>query len=104
MIEYLKKYQISKGRMYLALTKCFELEGEYKDACEKYYILRWSGAHFKHVMHDGLIIHQGVRYLVIYNNCTPTDIKTGSRLYVSFRKPSKEFELQAYVLVSISRS
>lgn len=102
MVPHLHKYNISKSTMHSALINRFELTGEQIDACEKYYILHWSGAHFRQVMSGGVVIHQGVSYLVVYKDCKPTEILPHSKLYLSFRKPAKEFGLQAYVLISIS--
>jgi|SRR5579863_3888306 len=100
MLAHLK-HGIPKSEMHSALINRFELTSEQIAACEKYYILRWKGHHFKHVMSGGGIVHQGVNYLVVYKDCKPTDIRSYSNLYMSFRKPTKEFGLQAYVLVSI---
>jgi hypothetical protein len=102
MLAHLR-HGIPKLEMHACLINRFELTEEQKAACEKYYILRWKGAHFKQVLENGTIAHQGVRYLVIYKDCKPTDIVGSSSLYVSFRKPAKEYELQAYVLVSVRR-
>jgi len=102
MLDHLK-HGIPKSDMHSALINRFELTPEQAAACEKYYILHWRGAHFKHVMRNGIITHQGVDYLVVYTECKPTDILTSSYLYVSFRKPAKEYGLQAYVLISIAR-
>jgi len=101
MIEHIHKFGIPKSTMHHALINRFELTQEQIEACEKYYILRWTGAHFKHVMHSGVIRHQNTEYLVVYKDCKPSEIATSSQLFMSFRKPAHEFHLQAYVLVSI---
>lgn len=102
MLAHLK-HGVTKQEMHAALINRFELTQEQQAACEKYYILRWRGDHFKHVLASGTITHQGVQYLVVYKDCKPTDIKLHSVLYLSFRKPAKEYGLQAYVLISIKR-
>lgn len=102
MLAHLK-HGIPKSEMHSALINRFELTPEQIAACEKYYILRWKGAHFKHILQNGTITHQGVTYLVVYKDCKPTDIQTSSTIHVSFRKSAKEYQLQAYVLVSVAR-
>lgn len=101
MLAHLK-HGITKTEMHAVLINRFELTSEQQAACEKYYILRWKGCHFKQVLSQGTIVHQGVTYLVVYKDCKPTDILTSSTIYVSFRKPAKEYQLQAYVLVSVA--
>lgn len=96
-----RKYDINKLEMHHILINRFELTIDQQLACEKYYILRWSKATLRQSMRSGTITHQGVTYLVVYKECKPTDIKSNTELVLSFRKPKKEFELPAYVLISI---
>ena len=102
MLAHLK-HKVSKLEMHSCLINDFELTPEQISACEKYYILHWQAAHLKQVIRNGTIIHQGVCYLVVYKDCKPCDIKSGSQVYVSFRKPAKEYELRAYALVSLRK-
>lgn len=102
MLAHLK-HKLTKLQMHSAVINDFELSSECQTACDKYYILHWQGSHLKHVIRNGTIIHQGVQYLVVYSGCKPFDIKSNSQLYISFRKPAKEYELRAYALVSLGR-
>jgi hypothetical protein len=104
ILPHLHKYGISKTAMHSALINRFEFTPAQRAACERYYILHWSGTHFHDVVSDAIIEHQGVRYLVVWKECKPTDVKPDSRLFLSFRKPAREFELQPYVLVSVAGS
>jgi hypothetical protein len=102
MIDHLRKTGITKAAMQEILTTKWSLSPDEESACEKYYILHWRGNHFWQVMTSGQIIHQNVRYLVVYKDCTPTQIKEDSKLFMSFRKPDRTFNLPAYVLVSVA--
>jgi len=104
MIAHLQKFGIPKSEFLHALINRFSLTDRQKDACEAYYILHWQGRHFKDRLFYGTIKREGVTYNVIYKDCKPTDIGLETPIILSFRKPAKEYELQAFVLVSIQRN
>lgn len=96
------EYGMTKSELHSALINRFQLTDEQIAACSDYYILRWTGQWFRKQRSMGLIRHSGSQYLIIYKDCKPTDILPTSTLFMSFRKPKKEYELSAYVLVSIA--
>lgn len=104
MIEHLQKYGIPKSELLNALINRFSLTERQIAACEQYYILHWQGRHFKDRLRYGTIKRNEVTFNVVYKDCKPTDIKLETPLVLSFRKPEKEYELQAFVLVSIQRN
>lgn len=97
------EYGMTKSELHSALINRFSLTPEQESCCEQYYILHWTGKWFRKQRSMGLIkSSEGAQYLIVYKDCKPTDILPDSKLFMSFRKPKKEFELQSYVLVSIA--
>ena len=102
MIEHIKKFGIPKSEFLNALINRFALNQRQIDACARYYILHWRGSHFKDMLKYGTITRENVTYNVVYKNIKPTDIHVDTPLMLSFRQPEKEYELQAFVLVTIA--
>lgn len=103
LVPHLVKYGISKDSMRDALITNWNMPQEYQDACQSYYLLRWSASHVRQVWNNGVIIHKGVSYLVQYYRCYPHQIKGDVQVFVSFRQPDPIFGLQSYVLISPAR-
>jgi len=96
----LRMYKITPSNMHSALVNRFDIS-ELIDSLEQYKLLYWAPQHFFAQLKEGMIERNGVEYLVVYHKCTPTRLHSQSQIALSFRQAKIEFNLPAYVLVSI---
>ena len=95
------KYGVNRSLVSYLCINHFNYPELYKDTLSNYYLLYWKPGYFFSQLNHGEIIHQDTRYIVVYKNCTPAALKKESQIRLSFRKPQAEFNIPAYVLVSI---
>lgn len=95
----------SKWTVHYALVNDFTIsDTEILNQLDKYYKLFWKAGYFDPSVLDGTILHQDIRYLVIYKNCNPYQIRKldkTEQIELSFRKAKPEYQLAAYVIVRI---
>lgn len=92
----------SKWKLHSELINTFTLQSDEINALDRYYILHWQPAHFLQEMKEGIIVHQDIKYLVIYKNCNIIKIRNApAQIALSFRKPKAEYNLCNYVIVKV---
>ena len=98
-----KLYGVTKNQVASMMLNFFHFPYQYTDVLATYYLRHWTGQHFYASMQDGAIIgtEDNIKYLVVYQGCTPFQAKRAHQLRLSFRSAKPEFGLQAYVVVRI---
>lgn len=105
-ISSYKKYGITRQNLQYLMTHFHTFPHEFRDCLSKYYLLYWSAPHFSEQLHDGIITHDSISYLVTYRGCTPANIKfadESNQIKVSFRLAMPEFNLLPVVLISVRK-
>lgn len=100
------KYNVSKSEMHSLLINAFHIPVDIAAvACRQYFTRKWlrlgTSVSFSGVIHEGLINHNGLDYLVVYYQCTPYQVRKANALMLSYRQPQPEFNLPAYVLIKL---
>lgn len=71
-------------------------------AFQEYYLLYCTAEHFKKNSHCGEFYRDDRNYQIIYVHCTRWDVvNTPGQIRLSFRAAHKEYNIPAYVLVSL---
>jgi len=102
--EAFAKHKILPSTLHSMLLNRWVIPDSYLDILEKYYLITWNRYHFHDQLENGIIEHQGTRYLVVYHECKPADfLRERHEVWLSFRKAIDDFEIPAYVLVKKGR-
>jgi hypothetical protein len=97
-----QQHGITPSILHSRLINNFQLLPETPlDVLESYYLLYWSPEHFFTHMKDGMLEHNGVKYMVVYHKCTPEGLKRHEKMVLSFRSAKDKFHLVPYVLVNV---
>jgi hypothetical protein len=96
-------YGVTKNQVASMMLNFFHYPYNYLDTLATYYMRHWTGQHFYANMVDGAITgsEDSIKYLVVYQGCTPYQAKRAQQLRLSFRSAKPEFGLCAYVIVRI---
>lgn len=96
-----KKYGVPKSIIIHMMQNHFHFPTNYQDCLEHYELLYWSTKWFKKLLTDGTITKDDITYHVIYQHCTPAQLKDthNSQVALSFRAAQKEYNAGAYVLI-----
>jgi len=71
-------------------------------ALDRYYLLYWSPNYLTEQIKDGMIVHQGISYQVIYTDSVkPNTANNGKwrQIALSFRAATKEYGIHPKVLI-----
>lgn len=103
-----KRHGVTRKQLHSLCINFFHFPPEYRDTLSNYWIYHWQGAHLREQVQDGTIhIPSGAvcgnagEYLIVYQNCTPYAAYKAKCVRMSFRKPCKEFDLPAFVVVQV---
>lgn len=100
-INAMKTFAVPKSSVAFMITSLWQYPEQYRDTLSRYYKVYWSSRYYQGLFNLGQLYNpkDDMMYYVIYNKCTPTDIKHATQVELSFREAQPEYELQAYVLV-----
>lgn len=110
-IEAYKATGVSRSSLNEILVYRFAIPELLKDLFPTYFLRYWSKKFFlavtsqQSIRKDAILV-DGIFYLIQYHKCTRGDIlrlQDSSQVCLSFRAAKPEFNLPAYVLVSISQ-
>lgn len=99
--EILHKYGITKKQMHSLLINIFHFPATHADCLSGYYLKHWQGEYLSSQIAEGSVLDNGEEYVVIYQGCTPYQVRRAKEVKLSFRKPKKEFALSSYVIVRV---
>ena len=71
------------------------------EVCDNYYLLYWSGEHFKANNINGVITREGKQFIIVFKHCTPAVVYKQVNIKLSFRELPEWISRFNYVLVSI---
>lgn len=94
-----KHFGLPKSLLHSLLVNCFHFPEDYRDTLEEYYILHWSPEYYFQRFSAGTLRHGETDYLVVYNQCTPAQVRKAKQIRLSFRKAWDEVGIPTYVLV-----
>lgn len=83
------------------LEKEFYLSDEHIEACESYYVLRWTGSHLRAMVAEtNRIMHQGKIYLVSFRSeHDAARCYSSAQVKISFRFPNEYGNHLSYAVV-----
>lgn len=94
------KSQGARSILYHMLNS-FEIPSDSKkEHLDHYFILRWTGSHFREVASEGYLTKDGIDYLIIHHHCIPRNCYDARTVLLSFRKHRSY--TYGYVLVTPS--
>lgn len=100
-IKSMNKYGLTKQQILSLSINSFTISSDFQDCFCNYHLLHWSGKYTMSKISDGSIFKDGIKYLVVYKNCTPSQVRCAEQVKLSFRKPQSEFDTMGYVLIKI---
>src|SRR5882672_300091 len=78
--ESYRRYGVTRSFIHSLAINNFHFPAQYIDTLESYFILYWKPAYFRTQLLEGAItLHNGTRYLVVYQNCNPYSIAKSSQ-------------------------
>lgn len=101
-ISSLRTYGVSKSLLHSISINLFTLPPEIRDCFCAYYLKYWQGEYFCDQVEDGAITDCSRNYLVIYQHCTPFQVRRAKQVKLSFRAAMPEFDIPAYVIVKLA--
>lgn len=102
-INSIKLYGVPRSQILHALTTFQHISGV--DQCmEEYYLLYCSPEHFSANQHEGLYYREDRQYVILYEQSVTRwfALNAKSQLILSFRVAKPEYDLPAYVMVSLT--
>lgn len=99
-----QKWGVSPSIVHHISLNNFSIHQYYRDCFSKYRLLYWSKSHFMQRAVAGIVESEDCEYVIVYHNCTRGRViqcAEFQQLALSFRAANPEFNLPAYVLVSI---
>lgn len=94
------KYNISKSELHSILINAFYVPLEIATPALKHYFTRsWESSYVRDEIHEGILVHNHVPYMVVYHQCTPARIHKSPDVLCSFRIAQDDFGLHPYVLI-----
>lgn len=94
-IDCYTRYGIPRKLIHHMLINHFHYPAAYQDTLSHYELKYWSAAYTRGIISNGCISE----FLVVYHNCTPTDINKWNQASLSFRKANILLDIPAYVLI-----
>lgn len=102
-IQVAKTYGVDRSLMSHMLQNQFVIAPNYRDLLSEYQLLYWSVSHTLFQNKAGYISG----HIVVYHNCTRGSLMltpTYKQVALSFRAAIPEYNLPAYVLISLPRT
>lgn len=101
-ISSYRSYGVRKSSLHSACINQFSINTSLQDCFEAYYLKYWRGEYLLDQIEDGAMVDSGRTYLVIYQNCTPFQVRKCAQVRLSFRSALPEYEIPAYVIVKLA--
>ena len=101
------KYGTTPAIVHHIAANEFSIKDNFRHCFSNYFLLYWKSQYFLSQCHQGTILKDGIRYVVIYGENTSRGklIQSPEReVALSFRNPKPEFGIPAYVIISFSRN
>lgn len=103
------QFGVTRGMVRNVMYNQFTVPADYKLCLDYYKLFSVSGIQFMSLLRNGELActapsMKGVRFNIIYKDCTPYHVKRAKRVLISYRTALEEFNIEPIVIVRIDRN